>query len=230
MLVRLNHPNQPINLYSQHINGRPLVLYQILHPPNHISQGPSIYQLVKCLVFFFGQLVNGPKNSLNDLKILRLCVVLYVLVQFSLLVTEQLHLIARHIMTALVDLRNLGLRVQIHSLCLFGQILQQMIPNLQQIMRIHPGILQHLLTQRSLPPIGQLILLINGHITVMMQQVGIGKLWIPKHSRCLVCVKQVDNVNVEISLEPFGVHLRAVHYFDDILVLDYLLEERNVLP
>lgn len=230
MLVRLNHSNQPINLHSQHIYGSPLVLYQILHPSNHISQGSSIYQLIKRLVFFFGQLVNGPKDSLNDLKIFRLCVVLYVLVQFSLLVTEQLHLVACNIMTALVHLCNLRLRVQIHGLGLFGQILQQMIPNLQQIMCIHPGILQHLLTQRSLPPISQLILLINGHITVMMQQVGIRKLWIPEHSRCLVGVKQVNNVNVKISLKPFGVHLRAVHYFDNVLVLDYMLEERNVLP
>lgn len=57
----------------------------------------------------------------------------------------------------------------------------------------------------------------------MMQQIRVWELGIPEDSWGFVCVEKIDNMDVEVPLQPFSIHLGAMHDLDNILVLDDLL-------
>lgn len=43
-------------------------------------------------------------------------------------------------------------------------------------------------------------------------------------------VKQIDNVDVEVPLQPLGIHVGPVHHLHDIGVTNDGFEARDVLP
>ena len=88
MLMRFDYPNQPINLHPQHIDSRFFILNQVLHSAYYVGEGTSIDQLVEGFVLLLGDLVDGPEDSLDDVKVLRFGVVLHVLVELALFVAK----------------------------------------------------------------------------------------------------------------------------------------------
>ena len=45
-----------------------------------------------------------------------------------------------------------------------------------------------------------------------------------------MCVKQIDNMDVKISLKPFRIHFSSMHNFEDFLIFDYFWQFWNYFP
>ena len=86
-------------------------------------------------------------------------------------------------------------------------------------MSVFTGVLEHLIGERTLCPVSHLILLVHVQITVVFEKVS--KTPAPKvqSDRCVMSVKQVYNVNAEITLQPKDVIVSTVKDFDNIWII-----------
>lgn len=98
----------------------------------------------------------------------------------------------------------------------FGdQFLLQDIVYVQEVVGVLTSVVQHFRGERSLPPVGQLVLLVSNHIAVVLQQKGKGEALKLKDSTSLPCVEEVHNKNAEILLKPLDIVVRAVKHLPD---------------
>lgn len=75
--------------------------------------------------------------------------------------------------------------------------------------------MKHFCGQGSLSPVRSLERFIGTNIAVVREQVGVGQLGHAESPGCSVGVEEVMDMNVEVSLKPFGIHLCAVHNLND---------------
>lgn len=97
-------------------------------------------------------------------------------------------------------------------------------------MRVNTGISKHLWSERSLSPVSKLVGLICRHITIVVEEVCIGKLRETQKSRGSMSIKKIQYVNVEISLQPLCIHLSSMHNFNNTFVFHDSLQLWDFSP
>ena len=91
-------------------------------------------------------------------------------------------------------------------------------------MSVLPGVSNHGLIKWSLPPIGQLILLLRGYVAKFLQQVAQRVVRILEDSCGLSGVEHVDHIDAKVFLKPLDVKVGAVEHFNQRPVGEYLVE------
>jgi hypothetical protein len=79
------------------------------------------------------------------------------------------------------------------------------------------------------PPVSDLVLLLSFEVYVSLKKICQTCAGISERSSCMVSIKQTNDVQSEISLKPYDVHIRAVQDFQDMRVGKYNVE-RLQLP
>ena len=88
-------------------------------------------------------------------------------------------------------------------------------------MSIFSGILQHFSAERANSPICQLILFICNNSTILLQQEGETESFQLENSRCLTCVKHIDDIEAKVSLKPLDIHIGTVEHLDLLWIIEY---------
>lgn len=85
-------------------------------------------------------------------------------------------------------------------------------------------ILYHLLGNRSLPPVGELVLLISQNSTVRLEQVSKTESFELKNPSSLTRVEHVNDIQIEISLEPLNIHISSMKHFLFLRIIEHTSE------
>lgn len=85
------------------------------------------------------------------------------------------------------------------------EFIAELVVDEEQVVCVLPRIAEHLLRQRSNPPICELILLVGLHIAVETQEMREGERRELEHARSLTRVKEVHEVDAKVSLQPHHV-------------------------
>jgi len=88
-------------------------------------------------------------------------------------------------------------------------------------MSILSGILQHFSAKRANSPVCQLVLFICNDSTILLQQEGETESFELENSRCLTCVKHIDDVEAKVSLKPLDIHVSTVEHLDLLWIIEY---------
>ena len=87
-------------------------------------------------------------------------------------------------------------------------------------MCVFSGILEHLITERSDPPVGQLVLLVSYHSTVALEQVCKAKALQLKNPCSLTCVEHIYDIDSKISLQPLDIHVSSMQHLDFFWIVE----------
>ena len=90
------------------------------------------------------------------------------------------------------------------------------------------SVARHVLAKRPYAPIGQLKVLLGGHVAEALQEIAQRKMGILKNARGLTRIEHVNDKNTEVFLQPLDVRVGAVHHFGESPIGEDLVEAVNV--
>lgn len=187
-------------------------------------------QLIKGNILVLSHPIQHFENLIENGELLLLGLLLQPLEELLLAEIEQLCLGLADFVASCIDVGDDFVGVEAHGECLLVEVCEQPVEYFEEVVGVQAGVVQHLVGERSLPPVCELVGLVSGDVAVVVEEVGVGEAGEAEHSRCPVGVKEVEDVDVEVPLQPPGVHLRPVHHLNDALVLHDLLEQRHLPP
>lgn len=88
--------------------------------------------------------------------------------------------------------------------------------NVEKVVGVLTGVMEHLFRKWSLPPVGKLILFVGDNSTELKQKVRQPRGLQSQNSCGLPCVKHVNNIDGEVPLKPLDVVVASVEDLENV--------------